>query len=162
MKKQATNEKRVHFQDQLIDFGDEPATPVAIKAARSKVAARKSVFLENYTDSPEFTHVDNPIVYMEKEVLPEERGFPLLKSVAHLAREPRRGAPKGVKKLDPPRRAHPLSQVKNASPDVSQRSGAAAAETITISDDDEEDVEIYDEEDEEEPEDDTFDFLRSR
>lgn len=143
------------------------------------MAAGKSVFLEGYTDSPEFTRVENPVVYMEQEVLPEERGFPL-KSAARLTKEARRGAVgRGREPLPTTRCAHPLSQVTNASPDVNQRNGTVAAEIITISDDEEKKVldldeeepehemeeclELYDEDsDGEGPEDDTFDFLRSR
>lgn len=117
-------------------MGGKPVTPV-IKARPLALVAQKKVFLEGYTDSPEFTHIDNPVVYMEEEVLPEER----------------------ENERDRPRR-HPLSQVMNAgdvarslrtgpvrSP-VDQR-GRAVAEPIMISDD----------EDEGGLDDDTFDFL---
>lgn len=117
-------------------MGSKPATS-STKTRLSAVEAQKNVFLERYTDSPEFTHIDNPVVYMEDEALPEEQ-----------ENEP--GHP----------RRHPLSQVMNVrdvtrSPStglfrrlVEQR-GGWAAEPMTISDD----------EDDEELDDDTFDFL---
>lgn len=100
--------------------------------------ANKNVFLEKYTDSPEFTRIDNPVVYMEEEMLPEED-----EEQTHLRR-------------------HPLSQVMNAedeqslqtgpsrNPDSEQCGGKGAP--IEISDDGEED-------EDEEPDDDTFEFL---
>lgn len=71
-------------------MGSPPATP-APATRTPAVDARKNVFFERYTDSPEFTHIDNPVVYMEDEVLPEERD-----SIRDRLRR------------------HPLSQVQNA------------------------------------------------
>lgn len=109
------------------------------------------MFLEKYSDSPEFTHVDNPVVYMEKEILPEER--------KHHKDRPRR---------------HPLSQVMtaddtNAVPESSQvgkvptstepdQKGEVHA-PIAISNDDDEQIFIDEDEELGEPEDDTFEFL---
>lgn len=152
---------------------DVAATPIA-QTQPPKVVANSSVFFEGYTDSPEFTHIDNPVIYMEKEKLPEE--------------EPMRTRP------SPPRR-HPLSQVMNAdsptssplpslvkhvlppsSLSVAQMSGPPDIITISDSSDDEEEILVIEEEhggdedeeelpipeedeDNEEPSEDTFQFL---
>lgn len=60
-------------------------------------AKSESVFLESYTDSPEFTHVENPVVHMEEELLPGEQGGSPAPSMPRLRARPHR--------------QHPLSQV---------------------------------------------------
>lgn len=135
--RQTRGPKRARLEYQLIDLSEESPRPAA-KLRPLAVPARQNVFLEGYTDSPEHIRVDNPVVYMEEEVLPEER----------------------EKERVQPRR-HPLRQVTNAR-DVAQSSvtnfdrnphaaprGAAAAPPVTISDD----------EGEEGLDEDTFEFL---
>lgn len=130
-----------------MDVNDVHAGPAVRKGSsppltRSKAPitplTNKNVFLEKYTDSPEFTHIDNPVVYMEQETLPEE--------------EEEQARP----------RRHPLSQVMSAEDEQSlttrpswnsnsqQRVGIGAS--IEISDDGEED-------EDEELDDDTFEFI---
>lgn len=43
-----------------------------VSFAVSGSGPKKDVFFETYGDSPEFTRIHNPVVYMEDEVLPEE------------------------------------------------------------------------------------------
>lgn len=139
------------------------------------LAKKKDVFLESYTDSPEFPYIDNPVVYMEEELLPEEQGL----SPIQLQPMP---SPRGSV-----RARHPLSQVsfpesspspqdtrhvmpaqgsiiensasdtKYLIPAVTRPTALKEADKVVIVIDDDEDEE--DCEDDEEPEDDTFEFL---
>lgn len=139
------------------------------------LAKKKNLFFESYTDSPEFTYIDNPVVYMDEELLPEEQGLSSVKL-------PSIPSPRGGLR----RARHPLSQVSfpesSLSPQDKRRivpargskcertssdikCSASAATRPTASKEADKFVFVDDEENEEacedgeEPEDDTFEFL---
>lgn len=174
-KRRATNTKHVHFERAVAKFDKKHTlsnTPLPAKS--------KNIFFESYTDSPEFTHVDNPVVYMEEVLLPEEQGL--------MPEEPERSPPPPTPiALSRAREQHPLSQVSlpdgSSSYEYTRRGrpverpvlGSSVHrlqrttsmeyqhsviqrtnhDVILIGDDDDDD----DQTDDEEPEDDTFDFL---
>lgn len=164
LKRRATDKKHVHFEDiaTRLDKNDvQPLTPSA--------ATNKNVFFESYTDSPEFTYIDNPVVYMEEELLPEEQEPSPTQQMPPRASSPRRhplsqvSYPESSSPNEDTRRVMPAARpTSEYSVHDSQRVtvaetrstvlGAMARSPILI-DDDEED------EDDEEPEDDTFEFL---
>lgn len=114
-----TGEKRVRFEDQLVDVEIEPATP-ATKKPPPTIFPGKNVFLENYSNSPEWTRFENPVVYMEEEILPEEVEGDILPEQLHneeLSAMRSKGREPGVKHNEP--RRHPLSQVTNARDTIS-------------------------------------------
>lgn len=105
--------KRVRFEEQLVDVDIEPATPV-IKKPPPTALLGKNVFLEGYTNSPEWTRFENPVIHMEEEILPEELEEddpdPLQDDELLTSRGQGRGP--NFKHTQP--RQHPLSQVTNA------------------------------------------------
>lgn len=70
-KKRDMGDKQVHFN--LVNVNEESPTPVITKPPPTSIPGKK-VFLEEYanSNSPEWTRFENPIVFMEDEVLPEE------------------------------------------------------------------------------------------
>lgn len=151
--------KHVHFG--LINVDKESATPVITKPPPTSIPG-KNVFLEEYakSNSPEWTRFENPVVFMEDEVLPEEL------EEAELEQRAMTEAPAGVVSeelsahrnsepaLEVPRR-HPLSQVINVddmeSPVQSrlqdtaeQGDGGPGAPITFLSDSDDEDGEKFD------------------
>lgn len=153
----------MRFEDQPVDVDDESTTPMIHKSLPT-VFPGKNVFLESYSksDSPEWTRVENPVINMEDEVLPEEledgdpagqlqneEDLPKPGGDEFLQAPPQVGEREREPKQDQPRR-HPLSQVTNAEDMASaldirlrslrfgqQRNGHPGA-PIFISDDDEE------------------------
>lgn len=157
--------EHVHFNRTTTQLGKEHAPPTTPSSAKNK-----SVFFETYTDSPEFTHIDNPVVHMEEELLPEEQGL----SPAQPIPLPRVNS----------RRPHPLSQVSyprsSPSPEDARRGMPVGGSILESSANTVEEAmptmtrpvaveETYDpliviedeedEEDDEELEDDTFEFV---
>lgn len=106
-------EKRVRFEEQLVDVDIEPATPV-IRKPPPTVLPEKNVFLESYTDSPEWTRFENPVIHMEEELLPEELDEDVPDALQDDELLALRGQGRGpdIKHTQP--RQHPLSQVTNA------------------------------------------------
>lgn len=109
-----TGEKRVRFEDQQVHVSIELATP-PIKLPPPTLLQGKNVFLESYSNSPEWTRFENPVVYMEEEILPEELEGDNphqqlqdeeLSMARHEGREPEFEHNQS--------RRHPLSQVTNA------------------------------------------------
>lgn len=180
-------DKRVRFEDRLVDINDEPPTP-GIKKPPPTVFPGKNVFLESYSNSPEWTRFENPVINMEEEILPEELEDENLPEQLQYEESPVtrcEGREPGFKRDQ--QRRHPLSQVTNAGDMVSplqdrldlearQQGDGRLGAPVFISDDNEEQEDFCshasadsgpnapisinnDELEEEEPEDDTFDFL---
>lgn len=133
-----------------MDVDIEPATPV-LKKPPPMLLPGKNVFLEAYTDSPEWTRFENPVIHMEEEILPEEldEDIPDPLQDGELLALRGQGQSPGFRHQHP--RQHPLSQVTNAddvwsSPSShsqalgnrQQEDGHSGAPVI-ISDDDDED-----------------------
>lgn len=158
-----------------------------IKKPPPTVLPGKNVFLETYSNSPEWTRFENPVVYMEEEVLPEELDggrTPEQPQDEELSAAWCEGRQPEAK--DNQSRRHPLSQVANAEDMVSplsndmqppifgQHGHGRPGAPISTSDNDEETEDFLTDDDvdeeepsndegdlgEEEPQDDTFDFLR--
>lgn len=106
--------KRVRFEERLVDVDIEPATPV-IKKPPPTALPGENVFLEGYTNSPEWTRFENPVIHMEEEILPEELDEDVpdpLQDDELLAGW--RGQGRGPNSMYTQPRQHPLSQVTNA------------------------------------------------
>lgn len=157
-------EKRVRFEEQLVDVDIEPATPVIKKPPPTALPGR-NVFLEGYSNSPEWTRFENPVIHMEEEILPEELDEDIpdpLQDDELLAASRGQGRGPNSKHTQP--RQHPLSQVTNAEdmtsspPNHSRALGTGQqgddgrfGAPVFISDDDDENASLSGDED---PEDD--------
>lgn len=98
--KQVTKMKQVHL-GRTVTGSDRKHAPTTTPSP----AKCKSVFFESYTDSPEFTYIENLVVHMEEELLPGEQGNSPAPPMPH----PRSGR----------QRQHPLSQVSYPESSVS-------------------------------------------
>lgn len=105
--------KRVRFEEQLVDVDIEPATPV-IKKPPPTALPGKNVFLEGYTNSPEWTRFENPVIHMEEEILPEELEEDVPDPLQDDELLTSRGQGRGPNFKHTQPRQHPLSQVTNA------------------------------------------------
>lgn len=151
-------EKRVWFEEQLVDVDIEPATPVIKKPPPTALPGR-NVFLEGYTNSPEWTHFENPVIYMEEEVLPEELDEDVSDPLQddEILASGSQGRGPNSEHTQP--RQHPLSQVTNAedmtSPPpndllalgIRQQEVGRHGAPVLISDDGDDNVSLYGNED---------------
>lgn len=142
-----------------MDDGEQSSAPL-IRQPPPTAMPSQHVFMENLnSNSPEWRRFENPIVFMEEKVLPEEleeAGLELARTGAEQARKRPNDVYQYVSYQKPgtvqsESRRHPLSQVTNAD----------EVPTIRTEDDErvEELISNVDENDTGEGPDDTFEFL---
>ncbi|KAK7739643.1 hypothetical protein SLS53_005610 [Cytospora paraplurivora] len=158
--KAATAQKHVHFAG-VFDGGkmDLDGQHVRVNGQSPPRTGRK-VFLEGYTDSPEFTHVENPVVHLE-DADSDEQDYVGPSKFANYQ------SPMDRKKSDPleylrmasfgaQRQATASSFSRGFHEDPAPAEPIDAPSQVLIV---EEVGDLMDEDDDEEPEDDTFEFL---